>query len=495
MAVQADDLPIKIFMSYRNSPLSSDWVRLAAQRLRRRFELHNYVEHPEQDPDLPAALTNRIKASDVFVAFLTRDYLESDTTRAELEAAIEIATGVPGGSLRSSHGRLIVYLIVADSHARRWCDNYQSSFTYFALADYDFNYDAVVAKSPGIWDQWVENIETRVGEARQQVPPLIVPIAGLTKLVILGRPEVTANSSAQADVDTVVTALGNQIPVKTVAEGWYSRRDASGASAARAVLEAGPRSLLLQVCDEVTWVDNQFNPAMPGEDLLRKLQRTGLTEAEAQKVLGRTWFWLPRSCDSLTTPTADGTAVSELLAENIGLERAMFGSATPAHLADLLRMRFTMNAVRLEAEDGIRDIGPRLNIRLQPYFDPLVFEVVSPARLPMAIRYAAQIGAPVLVVIHDRPVAQTTPDKVGAIRNRVQQFDEFIRKAMSDAIGGVPRIARAVLVINNPNELPPDAVITDDTWEFVPVDVARDCEIPEAPLRRLQEKLGLQARH
>jgi hypothetical protein len=100
----------------------------------------------------------------------------------------------------------------------------------------------------------------------------------------------------------------------------------------------------------------------------------------------------------------------------------------------------------------------------------------------------------VLVAIHDRKVEQTTRDKVTAIRNRATQFDELIRTAMRE-LDEKPRIARAVFIVNHAKEILVDAVVTDDTWELVPVDTERNCKIPEASLRRLQEKLGLAVRN
>jgi hypothetical protein len=492
MAEDSDRTGIQLFISFRNSVTTGTWARLAKGLLDSKFAVHDYRDKPETGPDLLKALRNRISRSDVFIALLSKGYYENPLTRGELESAIAASTGSKDGSLRSAQRRPLVYIVTCDAWAEDWVQKNHPEFTYHLLKQYKFQVvrpDGFVPVQPELWDDWLDGIQARLPEyppASEVAPPSGTTPVASSNLLVLGRPTGTFSPSISGARDQFLAQLGDDIPRSSIPDGWHDRRNTTTCQDLKVIAEGGPRSLLIAPCDATLRTDNQIEGDPFGSDLRTKLQQTGLSRRLAQVVLDRTWFWVPAQRDVLDEFEKSGVAVPEITDANVAAAGTLFGSAPPDALAGWLRERLGNPALVLKAEDGIRDISRKLKHDLKPYFDPLLFEVVEPDDLPLAIRQAAAEGSPVLVVIHDRKIEDLSPNREAQIRMRIHRrasdFDRMIERELTPE----HRVARAILLIRHADLFKREkAILAEEEWTLLPL--AREQGGFTLPPDRLQE--------
>src|ERR1700730_542514 len=110
----------RLFMSFRYGFVAGDWVAHAGARLKKWFDVYDYRQLPETDPNLRQSLRQQIARSDVFVCVLNEQYLGEETTRGELEDAIELPPEKNLGSLKDAQPLPLIYIVTCDSRATEW---------------------------------------------------------------------------------------------------------------------------------------------------------------------------------------------------------------------------------------------------------------------------------------------------------------------------------------------------------------------------------------
>jgi hypothetical protein len=477
-----------IFVSYKRSVQSDAWVSLATKQMKIKFVPHDYQVKPENGPDLDTALNLRIRRSDVFVALLSKEYYDTPLTRKELNWAIEASTGSASGSLRTGQGRPLVYIVTFDVWAEEWCKKNHSSFVYFTNENYGFNMESSQTLKPALWDDWFHAINERLQDFTELQPS--VDDLGLleSRLLILGRPEGKFDETTGGARDDLIANLGSEFATTVISDGWYDRRAAEVAGASRTIVKGGSRSLIVQVCDGIVSSDNRTEGDPFGSDLRAKLQRTGLERREAEMAIARTWFWTPSSV-GCTTPNNGGLdRYFGFFSQGAGARiDPLFISEPFAKLAQIIRLQLDVIVVRLEAEDGIDDIGAMLNRGFRRYLDPMLFELVESDKLPLAIQRAVTERAPVLVLIHDRRVDQTRPAET-QIQSRAREFDRRIKQLIAGATG--LRIARAILLVRSADRFFGSSLIADETWVLLPIREGSEPGLPPDRLESIRKTLG-----
>jgi hypothetical protein len=489
----ANSAPIRLFVSFCGKNLvASRWVSLAKAMLGNQFDVHDYRDAPEPDPDLPTALRDRIALSDVFICTLSEEYRNNDITWGEFQDAIEISTGNKNGSLRTGQWqRPLVYVVTCDEWAVNWIQMQHPKFTYHPLKHYDLQFvppNSVVPADSYRWQDWVENMRTRLGKlaAAEPVKGLdadTVQWAGSPFIGILGRPNGQFSDAVTTAKAALVTSLGNTAPMRHVADGWHDRQDPAVIPVIRTVATAHSRSLIIQPCDPRLWSDNRTEGDPPGADLRAKLQQVGTARAEAEIARTRTMFWMPGAGDDQTG--RQWRPAGEIALTDTG---PWFRDDDPTALLLWVRGMLNSETLVLKAEDGISDISPKVYKGMRDLLDPLIFELVSAPAIPRAVCRAFSERTPILIAIHDRSVGDLQTDARREIYRRAGLFDQEIRRQMSGA--DWPRVARVIFLVRHPDKFEDTISITpDQNWMLLPLYSDDDYTPPPDRVVRLREAL------
>ncbi|HUB14010.1 MAG TPA: hypothetical protein VMB34_18820 [Acetobacteraceae bacterium] len=490
MAQKPEQKRSQLFFSYCHGVVSTRWVSLAKKLFEHSFNVYDYRDRPESDPDLPIALRERIGASDVFICLLSEAYHDNQTTWQEFQDAIEFATGGRLGSLSGQNRRPLIHVVTCDEWAVNWLGTHHPRFVYQTLQQYDLRLlppDAVVPERANLWEDWIARMKHRL-------PTLIAVDTGGTapataasqspQAVVAGRPTAGFAADIAAAVAELVNRLQATLPYTLLADGWHDRRDPATATAVRSVA-AATSSLLVQACDAALYGGNRVEGYPSGIDLRLKLQQSGLSRDESDAALTRTLFWVPRTAADAAPVVGNAQPLREL---DTGPTGPWFTLDSVAELLTWLHQRLGNPALILKAEDGISDVSPILRKGFTPYFDPLLFETVKANAIPGAIRQAAAEKAPILIAINDRGINGLAASPRLELHRRAEQFDREIEREMAGSAG--TRVARAIFLVRHPDKFNDVLAITpDQEWVLLPVDPSGTCMIDAERLQKIRAAL------
>ncbi len=472
----------RLFMSFRDGFVSGDWVAHARSWLEKWFEVYDYRVVPETDPNLDVALQQRISDSDVFICLLSERYHENIVTRAEFEDAVRRSTGSKLGSLRDGQRRPLIYVVTCDDWAEKWLQKKYPGFTYLPLSMLQFAPDGshgFYPKEPDYWDAWLDGAIERL-----KVLPLVrrLPVIDAPATVaIFGRPNGIFGPQIADPVAALVSSLQVDTDSIQVADKWHDERSPAAKRAAAAVVAGGKASLLVQACDDSLAQDNRMDE--DGMDLRLKLQQTGVERQDADVVLTRTLFWSPVANvqSTFVDPVA---AISDF---DVAATGPWFLAAHAPILADCIRARLANPALVLKAEDGMGEIGKKLQQRLRQVFGPFDYDIVEAQNIPLSIRRAAEDGLPILLAIHDRNINELYLNPRREIRRRAASFDRKIAEEIGDASG--LRVARAILLIRHAEKFEQAGFRAEEEWILLPLDRERDYAPPPERLEAIRNAL------